>query len=399
MTTDAADIQSLETEYLLQVYRRIPIVFNRGEGSHLYDTEGRPYLDFISGLGVASMGHANPVLAEALADQAKTLLHTSNLYFHPLQGQVGERLARLSGLARVFFCNSGTEAVEGCLKFARRYWYSQDVHSRTRFVALERSFHGRTLGALSTTAEPRYRAPFAPLLDVTFVSPDDPSALEAALTDEVAALIVEPIQGEGGVWPLSDELAEVITVGCRRNGTLLIADEIQCGLGRTGAAFYSATLGLEPDLMSLGKALGGGVPIGALLMSQAVADAVAPGDHGTTYGGNLLSCRAALVFLDMLEQGGLEHVRQAGERLSQGLEAIAARHDVVQEVRGAGLMRGVAMTEKAAIAVVAGAQERRLLVNRTGGNVVRMLPPLTVTDDEIDRALDILEQALANHSG
>ena len=155
MTTDAADIQSLETEYLLQVYRRIPIVFNRGEGSHLYDTEGRPYLDFISGLGVASMGHANPVLAEALADQAKTLLHTSNLYFHPLQGQVGERLARLSGLARVFFCNSGTEAVEGCLKFARRYWYSQDVHSRTRFVALERSFHGRTLGALSTTAEPR----------------------------------------------------------------------------------------------------------------------------------------------------------------------------------------------------------------------------------------------------
>ncbi len=399
MSTDAADIQALESEHLLQVYRRIPIVLDRGEGSRLYDTDGEPYLDFVSGLGVASMGHANPDLAEALADQAKTLLHTSNLYFHPLQGQVGERLARLSGLARVFFCNSGTEAVEGCLKFARRYWYSQGVQHRTRFVALERSFHGRTLGALSTTAEPGYRAPFAPLLDVTFVSPDDPAAVEAALTDEVAALIVEPIQGEGGVWPLSNDVAEAITAGCRRSGTLLIADEIQCGLGRTGVAFHSATLGLEPDLMSLGKALGGGVPIGAVLMSQAVADAVSPGDHGTTYGGNLLSCRAALVFLDMLEHGGLERIRAAGDRLGQGLEAIVGRHNVVREVRGAGLMRGVVMTEEAAIAVVAGAQERRLLVNRTGGNVVRMLPPLTVSDSEIDQALDILEQSLAAYAG
>ncbi len=397
--SDAAEIQALETEYLLQVYKRIPIVLSRGEGSHLYDTEGQPYLDFVSGLGVASMGHANPELAAALAEQARTLLHTSNLYFHPLQGQVGKRLSDLSGLARVFFCNSGTEAVEGCLKFARRYWYTQGVENRTRFVALERSFHGRTLGALSTTSEPGYRAPFAPLLDVTFVSPDDPAAIDAALTDEVAAIIVEPIQGEGGVWPLSTGVAEAIAAGCKRSGTLLIADEIQCGLGRTGAAFYSATLGLHPDLMPLGKALGGGVPIGAVLMSQAVADAVSPGDHGTTYGGNLLSCRAALVFLDMLERGGLERVAVAGERLGQGLEKLAARHDVVREVRGAGLMRGIEMTEEAAMAVVAGAQDRRLLVNRTGGNVVRLLPPLTVSDNEIDRALEVLEEALVAHTG
>lgn len=395
MGTEAQDIQAVEAEHLLQVYKRVPIVLARGEGSYLFAVDGRRYLDFISGLGVASMGHANPVLAAAIADQAATLLHTSNLYFHPLQGQVGQRLAALSGLPRVFFCNSGAEAVEGCLKFARRHWYSQGAKHRTRFVALERSFHGRTLGALSTTSEPNYRAPFEPLLDVTFVSPDDPAAVEAAIGDDVAAIILEPIQGEGGVWPLSAELVAAVSAGCKRSGALLIADEIQCGLGRTGVPFHSAALGLTPDLMSLGKALGGGVPIGAILMSQRVADTVSPGDHGTTYGGNLLSCRAALVFLDMLEQGGLERVGLAGARLGDGLRALAERHPVIREIRGAGLMRGLEMTETAATDAVAGALEDGLLVNRTAGNVLRMLPPLTVSDTEIDEALQILDTVLA----
>lgn len=395
MATQGQDVLVAESEHLLQVYKRIPVVFTHGDGSYLYDIDERRYLDFVSGLGVTSLGHAHPELATALAGQARALLHTSNLYFHPLQGQVGRRLTELSGLARAFFCNSGTEAVEGCLKFARRYWYSQGS-PRTRFVALERSFHGRTLGALSTTWEPSYRAPFAPLLpEVTFVSPTDPAALEGAFGTDLAAIILEPIQGEGGVWPLSPEFAAAVTVACNRSGALLVADEVQCGLGRTGTPFYSDHLGLKPDLMALGKALGGGVPIGAILMSQTIADAVSPGDHGTTYGGNLLSCRAALVFLDALEHGGLERVQAAGARLEKGLRHLADRYPVITDVRGTGLMQGLDMSETAAGQVVEAALAGGLLVNRAAGHVVRMLPPFTVSDTEVDEALQILDQVLS----
>ena len=399
MGTQAQDIQAVEAAHLLRVYTRVPIVLTRGEGSHLFDIEGHAYLDFLSGIGVASLGHAHPGLAAALADQARTLLHTSNLYFHPLQGQVGRRLTALSGLPRTFFCNSGTEAVEGCLKFARRYWHTRGETARTRIVALERSFHGRTFGSLSTTWEPAYRAPFEPLLPgIDFVSPTDSDALETAVGSDVAAIILEPIQGEGGVWPLSPEFAAAVTAACDRTGTLLIADEIQCGLGRTGTPFYSAALGVRPDLMALGKALGAGVPVGAILMSQAVADAISPGDHGTTSGGNLLACRAALVFLDVLEHGGLDRVRVAGARLADGLRALATRYRVITDIRGAGLMRGLEMTEAAARQVVDGALAHRLLVNRTARRVVRLLPPLTVSDEEIDEALGILDTVLSEHT-
>ncbi len=388
-------IQAVEAEHLLQVYRRIPIVLARGDGSYLFDTENRRYLDFLSGLGVASLGHAHAGLAAALADQARTLVHTSNLYFHPLQGQAGQRLTAFCGLPRAFFCNSGTEAVEGCLKFARRYWYTQGA-PRDRVIALERAFHGRTLGSLSATWEPGYRAPFEPLLPtVTFVSPDDPAALDAATGPDVAAIILEPIQGEGGVWPLSADFAAAVTRACRQSGALLIADEVQCGLGRTGAPCHSTTLGLQPDLLALGKALGAGVPIGAILMGQRVADAVSPGDHGTTYGGNLLSCRAALVFLDAMEQGGLERVRAAGARLEAGLRALAERSPLITDIRGAGLMWGLEMTGTAAADVVEQALAAGLLLNRTAGRVVRMLPPLNVSDTVIDDALQILDQIIA----
>ena len=390
------DIQALEAECLLQVYKRVPIVLTRGAGSYVFDIDGRAYLDFLTGIGVAALGHAHPGLAAALADQARTLLHTSNLYYHPLQGQVGRRLTALSGLPRVFLCNSGTEAVEGCLKFARRYWHSRGETARTRFVALERSFHGRTFGSLSATWEPGYRAPFEPLVPgVTFVSPADPGALDTAIGSDVAALILEPIQGEGGIWPLSPEFAAAVTAACERCGTLLIADEIQCGLGRTGVAFHSATLGLRPDLIAVGKALGAGVPAGAILMSQPVADAISPGDHGTTFGGNLLACRAALVFLDVLEHGGLDRIRIAGARLVDGLRALAARYPIITDIRGAGLMRGLEMTETAATRVVEGALAHGLLVNRTAGRVVRLLPPLNVSDGEIDEGLRILDTVLS----
>jgi len=295
------DIRATESRHVLQTYRRQPVVFVRGRGSRLYDVDGREYLDLVSGIGVTSLGHAHPGLAAAIAEQAATLLHVSNLYYHPLQGEVATRLSDLSGLPRAFFCNSGTEAVEACLKFSRRFWRSQNDTRRTEFVAFEHSFHGRTIGSLSITWDEHYRAPFAPLLSgVQFVSPNDPDALIAAVSETTAAVVLEPLQGEGGVRPFSQRMADAVTEACRRTGALLIADEIQCGLGRTGRPFYSSVLGLTPDLMAVGKALGAGVPIAAALFSERVAKAAAFGDHGSTYGGNLLACRAALVFLEEL---------------------------------------------------------------------------------------------------
>ena len=296
-TTTINDVIALESAHLLQVYRRGRIVFERGSGCRLFDADGRAYLDFVSGIGVSALGHAHPRLASAIAEQAGTLLHTSNLFYHPLQGQVAAQLAALSGLPRAFFCNSGAEAMEACLKFARRFWHAQRA-PRSRVVALEHGFHGRTMGALSVTWDNHYREPFAPLLEgVTFVPSSDPGALRAAVSDATAAIVVEPIQGEGGVRPLSSAMVSAIDAACRASGALLIADEVQCGLGRTGVPFYSSVLGLKPDLMATGKALGAGVPIGAALLSERVASAAAFGDHGSTYGGNLLACRAALVFL------------------------------------------------------------------------------------------------------
>jgi acetylornithine aminotransferase/acetylornithine/N-succinyldiaminopimelate aminotransferase len=372
------------------------VTFVRGEGVRLYDTEGQEYLDLLSGIGVASLGHAHPGLAKAIADQAKTLLHTSNLFFHPLQGQVAERLSTLSGLPRAFFCNSGTEAVEACLKFARRYWYTRG-EPRSEFIALEGSFHGRTFGSLSVTSDEHYRAPFAPLLaGVRWVPANDPAALPAAVSRNTAAIIAEGIQGEGGVRPLTPAFAAAITEASARTGALIIADEIQCGLGRTGQPFYFGTLGITPHLSSLGKALGGGVPIGAALVSEEVASTIAFGDHGSTYGGNLLACRAALVFLETLMEGGLlAHVVRMGRFFEERLRAMAARQAIVKDVRGAGLMWGLELTRDAA-PVVPAALERRVIVNRTAETVVRLLPPLVITEAEADDAFGRLEAALAS---
>ena len=395
MTVNAQHVRDIEAEHVLQVYKRIPVVFVRGAGSRLFDADGKEYLDFLSGIGVASLGHSNTDLADALHQQAAELVHTSNLYFHPLQGEVASRLTTISGLDRVFFTNSGTEAVEACLKFARRYWHTHDERDRTGIVAFERSFHGRTFGSLSVTSGSAYREPFQPLVPgVTFVSPDDPAALRAAVTNKTAAIIVEPMQGEGGVWPISAAMAEAIGTATSTTGTLLIADEIQCGLGRTGRHFYAETLGLTPDLMSLGKALGAGVPVGAALVSQRVADAIHFGDHGSTYGGNLLACRAALVFLQALENGLLERVGTAGTRLEAGLRTLAASIPAVRSVRGDGLMWGLDVDEPVAERMVQAALERGLLINRTAGTVIRMLPPLTVSDGDLDEGLARLSASL-----
>ena len=397
--TIANSVMALETDHLLQVYRRGQVVFERGKGCRLFDADGRGYLDLISGVGVASLGHAHPRLAAAIAEQASTLLHTSNLFFHPLQGEVAARLAALSGLPRAFFTNSGTEAVEACLKFARRYWHTQKA-PRSGFVAFEHAFHGRTMGSLSVTWDEHYRAPFAPLLgDVQWVSTDNPDALRAAVSDRTAAIVVEPLQGEGGVRPLSAAMAAAIRESCARTGALLIADEVQSGLGRTGRPFYGEALGLTPDLMALGKALGAGVPIGAAMFSERVASSASFGDHGSTYGGNLLACRAALVFLEeLVDRDLISNVARAGQQFESALQRIAAKYPPVRAVRGAGLIWGIELDRPAA-PVVEAALKLGLLVNRTADTVVRLLPPFIISSSEISEGVALLEQAIGSVAG
>jgi predicted acetylornithine/succinylornithine family transaminase len=393
------NVMAVEAEHLLQVYRRGRVVIERGRGCRLFDSDGRSYLDLISGVGVAALGHAHPRLAAAIADQASTLLHTSNLFFHPLQGEVATRLAALSGLPRAFFCNSGTEAVEACLKFARRYWHAQGT-KRAGFVAFEHGFHGRSIGSLSVTWDDHYRAPFSPLLaEVQFVRMGDPEAVLRAVTEHTAAVIVEPLQGEGGVRPLDPPTAAAIREACERTGALLICDEVQSGLGRTGRPFYSSALGLAPDLMAVGKSLGAGVPVAAALFTDRIAQAAAFGDHGSTYGGNLLACRAALVFLEeLIDRDLISNVERAGALFEDGLQRIASRHGHVKEVRGAGLIWGIELDRPAA-PVVEAALENGLLINRTADTVVRLLPPYVISATEIEEGLELLERTIAKAGG
>jgi len=395
-TVSVPDVRTLESQHVLQTYRRQPVVFERGEGTRLIDDRGRAYLDFVSGVGVASLGHAHPALTRAISEQAATLIQTSNLYFHRLQGELAARLSALTGLERAFFCNSGTEAVEACLKFARRYWFTRGETARTRYVAFSHAFHGRTMGSLSVTWDEHYRAPFAPLIPgVAFAATDDPAALDSLVDGSTAAVIVEPIQGEGGVRPITPALASAIASACRRTGALLIADEVQTGSGRTGAFLASPALGLSPDLVALGKALGAGVPVGTAMISRDVAATISAGDHGTTYGGNLLACRAALVFLDELEGGLLAAIPGLSAHLFGRLRDLAARHPrAIVDVRGAGLMAGLECAADAA-PIIGAALERGLLVNRTATTVVRLLPPYIVTEREIDEAVATLDQVFS----
>jgi acetylornithine/N-succinyldiaminopimelate aminotransferase len=394
MTTTSTDAKALESQYLLQNYRRFPVVFERGEGMRLYDQSGRAYLDFLSGIGVNSLGHAHPALVKALSDQVAVLAHTSNLYYHPLQGELAARLVALTGLQRAFFCNSGTEAMEGCLKFARRYWYGQG-RPRTNFVAFSHSFHGRTMGAVAVTWDEHYRTPFGPLVPgARWCETDDPAELAALVDDETAAIVVEPIRGEGGVRPIPIALAQAITAACERTGALLITDEVQSGSGRTGTFLHGPSLGLKADLVALAKALGAGMPVGAVVMSSRIADSIVAGDHGTTYGGNLLACRAALTFLDALDAGVASSMRRVSTYLFDRLHALqASTNGSIKEVRGTGFIAGLDLAADA-LPVVNGALERGLIVNRTSNTVVRMLPAYIATERDVDEAIGILDASI-----
>lgn len=375
---------STVVEHTMSTYQRWPVEFVSGEGSTLFDVDGKPHVDFVAGIAVASLGHAHPVLVKAVAEQAARLIHVSNLYETGPQRELASRLADLTGGMRSFFCNSGAESIECALKLARR-WAGP---GRYRFLSAHGGFHGRTLGALSATGQPAKAAPFQPLVPgFTHVPFDDVAALESALDDTVAAVVLEPIQGEAGVVvPSADFLAQVRAL-CDRVGALMILDEVQTGVARTGAWFAYDHTGVAPDILCLAKGLAGGLPIGVCLATPEVAGSFQIGDHGSTFGGGPVQASAALAVLDVIESLGLiQRATVAGARLSVGLEDIFGRG----AVRGAGLMLAVSLPGPVAKDVTALALQRGLLVNNPAADVLRFTPPLVITDAEIDLGLDIL---------
>ncbi|MEW6399481.1 MAG: acetylglutamate kinase [Bacillota bacterium] len=386
------EIVELESRHFWPVFRRQPLVLVRGQGSRVWDIQGRCYLDFVTGLAVCGLGHCHPRVTQAIAEQAGQLVHTSSLYYTVPQVLLARELARLSGLERAFFANSGAEANEGAIKLARKFGSGDGRH---QIVTAYRSFHGRTLATLAATGQEKYQRGFAPLPPgFGYVPFGDVPALERAVTPETVAVMVEPVQGEGGIYPASPDFMAALA-RLQEDGILLICDEIQCGLGRTGRWFAFQRYDVRPDIVTLAKSLGGGVPIGAVLAREEVASCLGPGDHGSTFGGNPLACRAALAYLEALqEEGAVENAARTGEHLATRLARLAGRHPVVAEVRALGLMAGMELRVPGA-PVVAACRERGLLVNCTEEVVIRLLPPLNVTRREVDEAVDILDQALA----
>jgi len=387
---DAPDVMTRGQAVVMPTYARVPIELVDGVGCRVTDATGREYLDFTSGIAVSTLGHRHPVVVEALHRAAEGLLHVSNLYWTAPMVRLAERLTAAAGMDAAFFCNSGTEAVEAALKLARRACPGRGV-----FVTFEGSFHGRTLGALSVTAQPKYQQPFAPLVPEVRVLPvEDVDAL-AAVDGSVAAVIVEPIQGEGGVRPVHHEFLAAVRSRCDEVGALLVFDEVQTGVGRTGSLYAYQQLGVTPDVVTTAKGLAGGLPIGAVLARGVAATALGPGDHGSTFGGGpAVTSVACAVLEEVLRPGFLESVRDTGRRLRAGLDALAAHHHGVAAARGLGLIQGLVLDGLAASDVVAGCRERGMLVLSAGADVVRLLPPLIVGQSEVDDALAILDRVL-----
>jgi acetylornithine/N-succinyldiaminopimelate aminotransferase len=398
------DIINIEQKYVLQTYRRSPFVLARGKGVRLYDVDGNEYLDGMAGIAVTALGHADPQVVATIQRAAEGLIHVSNLFHTEPQALLARSLVKLSFADRVFFCNSGTEAVEGTLKFARKYARQNHGAGKTAIVAFENSFHGRTMGALSTTATEKYRLPFEPLVPgVRFVPFNDVAAARAAITDDVCAVIVEPIQGEGGIHPATPDFLQQLRAACDRVGALLIFDEIQCGLGRTGYLWAHEAYEVTPDLMALAKPLAAGLPMGAVLMTQAVADAMGPGEHGSTFAAGPLVCQVAQVVLERISSPKfLAEVRVKGQHLGARLASLAASSELVGDVRGAGLIWGVecrpvpALNGMEAAAVVSAGYRNGLIVCSAGPGVVRLLPPLTISLAELDELVDRLAAAFAD---
>ena len=385
----------LERQYLFQNYGRQPIVLERGEGSRVWDADGKEYLDFVGGLAVTALGHAHPAVTQAVAEQAARLVHVSNLYYTTPMIELARLLAEHSPLDRVFFCNSGAEAVEAAIKLARRYGHDERGGAHG-VIAMEDGFHGRSLGALAATGTARYREPFAPMPPgFTHVPWNDLDALRAATDDGTVAVLMEPVQGEGGVNEPAAGYLRGVRDWCDERGLLLILDEIQTGVGRTGALWAHEPEGVEPDVMCVAKGLAGGLPIGAVLARESLARHLVPGDHGTTFGANPVATAAGVAVLrHILEHDVLGAARRASERLVARLRAMEDRLPAVTEVRGRGLLLAVSLSGEIAGEVVAACRERGLLVNNVRPDRIRLMPALIVEDGEIDRACDILEEAI-----
>jgi acetylornithine/N-succinyldiaminopimelate aminotransferase len=392
----ASEIRALEERYLFSTYKRYNVYFSHGQGAYLYDIEGKRYLDFLAGIAVNALGYNHPRMVRVLLEQGQRLIHCSNLFYHSYQGQLAKRLANLSGMEKVFFTNSGTEAIEAAIKFSRAYGHARGGPEKSKILALNNSFHGRTCGALSVTAQEKYKAKFHPLLpEVQILEEISPSALELNMNDRVCALIFEPIQGEGGIVPISADFARKARELCSKYDALLVLDEIQCGLGRTGTHFAYQRLGINPDLVALAKPLGGGYPMGAVLGSASVAECLQYGDHGTTFGGGPLACRLALEFLDVIEDDALlNHVTEIGDYLAKGLAEMKPRHPSMGEVRGMGLILGVELGDIAKN-VVELLLSRGVVANAAHDTVLRMLPPFIITQKEVDDFLKILDTVLS----
>ncbi len=392
---DTQTAVALTEQYLMNTYRRAPVAFASGQGVWLTDLEGRRYLDFVGGIAVCSLGYNHPALTTAIQSQAQRLLHVSNLYLIPEQAHLAQRLAAHSGLDRAFFCNSGAEANEAAIKLVRKYWHARGEH-RFEIIVAERSFHGRTLATLAATAQPKYQQGFAPLPAGFVTIPfDDLRALREGITPTTAAVMLEPVQGEGGYHLPSAEYLQGVRALTDEHGVLLILDEVQTGLGRTGRWFAYEHYGIVPDVLTLAKGLGGGVPIGAVLARADVAAAFQPGDHGSTFGGNPLACAAALAVVDTVEREDLPaHAARMGAYFLEQLRALAARRPAITEVRGLGLMIAADLSIEAATVVTA-CREWGLLVNAVQPKTLRFAPPLIVSKAEIDEAVGRLEAALA----
>lgn len=377
-------------EYLLHTYNRYQIVLEKGEGVYLYDTDGKKYLDFASGIAVFAFGYHNREYNEALKEQIDKIIHTSNLFYNIPAANAAKRLAKIAGMSKVFFTNSGTEAIEGAIKTARKYAYNKDGKNDHEIIAMEHSFHGRSMGALSVTGNAKYQEAFKPLIGgVKFAKYNDLESVKALVTEKTCAIIMEPVQGEGGIFPATEEFIKGIRNICDENDILLIFDEIQCGMGRTGKMFAHEYYGVKPDIMTVAKALGCGFPVGAFLTND-LAAVLVPGDHGTTYGGNPLATAAVNKVLDLFENRDiLSQVNEVADYLEQKLDAFVQKYDFVKERRGKGLMQGLELSIPVGEVIVQ-AMDRGLITISAGINVLRLVPPLIITKENVDEMADKL---------
>jgi len=388
-------IEKAESE-IYKTYNRFPIVFDHGDGVRLYDTDGEEYLDFGAGITDMGLGYNDPEFNEALKEQVDKLLHTSNLFYNVPAVEAGELILKASGMDKVFFTNSGTEAVEGALKIARRYAYNKDGGHDHEIIAMNHSFHGRSFGALSVTGNDHYQEPFKPLLPgIKFADFNDLDSVKKLLNDKTCAIIMETVQGEGGIYPADEEFLTGVRALCDEHDMLLILDEIQCGMGRTGTMFAWQKYGVKPDVMTVAKALGNGVPVGAFLAAGKAATAMSPGDHGTTYGGNPFVTAAAFKVLELFEKRKIvDHVKEMGEYLAAKLKSLADRYDIITDRRGMGLIQGLEFSVPVAPIVSQALLEQKLVLISAGANVIRFVPPLVIEKEHVDEMVEKLETVL-----